>query len=72
VKEGAIEIIVSFGRCIDATTNQCLEEEFKLGGEPESFQLECSVPNIYVNIPDLKQIAVINRNTKKITQSLSC
>ena len=53
---------------IDATTNQRLDEEYKLGGEPESFQLETSGPNIYVNIPDLKQIAVINRNTKEITR----
>jgi WD40 repeat protein len=53
---------------IDATTNQRLDEEYKLGGEPESFQLEASGPNIYVNIPDLKQIAVINRNTKEITR----
>jgi hypothetical protein len=27
-----------------------------LGGEPESFQLEKMGPNIYVNVPDLKQI----------------
>jgi hypothetical protein len=51
---------------IDATTNQRLEEEYKLGGEPESFQLETSGPHIYVNIPDLKQIAVINRSTREI------
>ena len=51
---------------IDAITNQRLDEEYKLGGEPESFQLETSGPNIYVNIPDLKQIAVINRSTKEI------
>jgi DNA-binding beta-propeller fold protein YncE len=53
---------------IDATTNQRLDEEYKLGGEPESFQLETSGPNIYVNIPDLKQIAVINRKTKEIAR----
>jgi WD40 repeat protein len=53
---------------IDATTNQRLAEEYQLGGEPESFQLETSGPHIYVNIPDLKQIAVINRNTKEITR----
>jgi DNA-binding beta-propeller fold protein YncE len=51
---------------IDATTNQRLEEEYKLGGEPESFQLEKSGPNIYVNVPPLKQIVVINRTTKEI------
>jgi hypothetical protein len=53
---------------VDAMSNQRLDEEYKLGGEPESFQLESSGPNIYVNIPDLKQIAVINRETRKITR----
>jgi len=51
---------------IDATTNQHLAEEYKLGGEPESFQLEKMGPNIYVNVPDLKQIVVVNRTTKEI------
>ncbi len=60
-KTGAIAMI-------DAMTNKRLDEEYKLGGEPESFQLERSGPNIYVNIPDLKQIAVINRDTKSITR----
>jgi hypothetical protein len=59
-KTGAIAMI-------DATTNQRLEEEYKLGGEPESFQLEKSGPNIYVNVPDSKEIVVINRTTKQIT-----
>jgi hypothetical protein len=49
-------------------TNQRLDEEYRIGGEPESFQLENAGPNIYVNIPDLKQIAVINRKTKEITR----
>ena len=53
---------------IDATTNKRLDEEYKLGGEAESFQLESSGQNIYVNVPDLKQIVVINRETKKITR----
>jgi len=59
-KTGAIAMI-------DATTNRRLDEEYKLGGEPESFQLEKSGPNIYVNVPDLKQIVVVNRTTKGIT-----
>jgi hypothetical protein len=59
-KTGAIAII-------DATTNQRLEEEYKLGGEPESFQLEKSGPNIYVNVPDSKEIVVVNRTTKHTT-----
>jgi hypothetical protein len=53
---------------IDATTNKRLDEEYKLGGEPESFQLEKSGPNIYVNVPDLKQIVAINRATKAIAR----
>lgn len=53
---------------VDAATNERLPEEYKLGAHPESFQLETSGPNIYVNLPDLKQIAVINRKTRAITR----
>ena len=53
---------------IDAMTGKRTDELYKLGGEPESFQLEKSGPNIYVNVPDLKMIKVINRTTKEITQ----
>jgi hypothetical protein len=53
---------------VDATTNKRIGEEYKLGAHPESFQLETSGPNIYVNLPDLKQIAVINRITHAITR----
>ncbi len=59
-KTGAIAMI-------DAVTNQRLAQDYKLGGEPESFQLEQSGPHIYVNVPDLKQIVVIDRSTGKIT-----
>ena len=59
-KTGAIAVI-------DAVTNQRLAGDYKLGGEPESFQLEQSGPHIYVNVPDLKQIVVIDRSTGKIT-----
>ena len=52
---------------VDAATNKRLDDEFKLGAHPESFQLS-SGPNIYVNLPDLKQIAVINRSTHSITR----
>src|SRR5690349_10442545 len=58
-KTGAIAMI-------DATTNQRLAEEYKLGGEPEAFQLEHSGPSIYVNVPDSKEIVVVNRATKQI------
>jgi DNA-binding beta-propeller fold protein YncE len=53
---------------VDAATNKRLDEEFKLGAHPESFQLAASDPNIYVNLPDLKQIAVVNRSTHSITR----
>lgn len=53
---------------IDAMTNKRTDEVYKLGGEPESFQLEKNGPNIYVNVPDLKMIKVINRTTKQITE----
>jgi DNA-binding beta-propeller fold protein YncE len=53
---------------VDATTNQRLPQEYKLGAHPESFQLESAGPNMYVNLPDLKQIAVINRTTAGITR----
>src|SRR5207244_5667837 len=49
-------------------TNQRLDETYRLGAEPESFQLEKSGPNIYVNVPDLKQIVVVNRKTKDISR----
>jgi len=47
---------------VDATTNG------RLGAHPESFQLETSGPNIYANLPDLKQIAVINRSTHAVSR----
>src|SRR3974390_213319 len=53
---------------VDGVTNKRLDQEYKLGANPESFQLEKSGPNIYVNLPDLKQIAVINRTTKAIAR----
>ena len=53
---------------VDAASNKRLDDEFKLGAHPESFQLATSNPNIYVNLPDLKQIAVVNRSTHSITR----
>lgn len=53
---------------VNAMANKRLDEVYKLGGEPESFQLEKTGPNIYVNVPDMKQIVVINRTTKELTR----
>jgi len=51
---------------VDAATNKRIDGEYKLGAHPESFQLAASGPNIYVNLPDLKQIAVVNRITEGV------
>ena len=53
---------------VDAINNERLPQEYKLGAHPESFQLESGGPNIYVNLPDLKQIGVINRTTGSVTR----
>ena len=50
----------------DATTNKRIEGDFELGAHPESFQLEEKGPRIFVNLASISQIAVINRNTRKI------
>ena len=50
----------------DVTTNKRIETEFKLGAHPESFQLEEKGPRIFVNLASISQIAVIDRNTRKI------
>lgn len=60
-KTGAIAMV-------DAATNRRLDDEFKLGAHPESFQLAASGANIYVNLPDLKQIAVVKRSPRAITR----
>ncbi len=53
---------------VNVTTNQRGPQEFKLGAHPESFQLAASSPKIYVNLPDLKQIAVIDRKTGAVSR----
>jgi DNA-binding beta-propeller fold protein YncE len=50
----------------DATTNKRIEGDFELGAHPESFQLEEKGPRIFVNLASISQIAVIDRNTRKI------
>jgi len=55
---------------VDATTNQRLREEYKTGAHPESYQLEQSGPNVYVNLPDLNQVGAIDRTTKTFSKWL--
>jgi len=40
--------------------------EVKLPAHPESFQLEADGPRIFVNVPDRKQIAVIDRDKREV------
>lgn len=41
----------------------------KLGGHPESFQLERSGPKIYANVPSAHEVAVIDRNKQAVLSS---
>jgi hypothetical protein len=53
---------------VNPETDKRLTEEYKPGAHSESFQLEISRPLMFLNLPDLKQLAVFNRDTKKITR----
>jgi len=53
---------------VDATTNQRLADEYKTGSHAESFQLAETGPEMYVNLPQQSQIAVINRVTHAISR----
>jgi DNA-binding beta-propeller fold protein YncE len=50
---------------IDAATDQILSE-IKLDGHPESFQQEASGSKIFVNIPSVNQIAVVDHQKQKV------
>ena len=60
----ARQIYVGYGEgglgIIDAARNQLLHD-IKLEGHPESFQLEKSGPRIFINIPNAREIAVVDR-----------
>lgn len=53
---------------VDAATNQRLSDEYKTGSHAESFQLAEKGPEMYVNLPQLNQIAVVNRDTHAISR----
>jgi DNA-binding beta-propeller fold protein YncE len=40
-----------------------------LPAHPEAFQLESGSPRVYVNLPDARQIAVVDRSSMKVTAS---
>src|ERR1700733_12852342 len=50
----------------DATTNKRLDGDYKVSAHPESFQLEEKGPRMFINLASISQIAVIDRNTRKI------
>jgi DNA-binding beta-propeller fold protein YncE len=62
-------VYVAYGDALgmfDATTDKRIEGDYELGAHPESFQLEEKGPRIFVNLASVNQIAVINRDTRKI------
>ena len=58
--EGAIGVF-------DASTNEIVDD-YPVGVHPESFQLERNGPRIFVNLASTSQVAVIDRNTRKVTK----
>ena len=52
----------------DAASNKITADNFELGAHPESFQLEGSGPRIFVNLASRSEIAVINRESKKVSR----
>jgi DNA-binding beta-propeller fold protein YncE len=61
-------IVVGYGdgalALIDAASGKPTSE-IRLPGHPESFQLEHGGPRIFVNVPDARQITVVDRSTGK-------
>jgi YVTN family beta-propeller protein len=64
------KIYVGYGNggiaIIDATTFKLITE-IKLSGHPESFQIDKSAKKIYVNVPDEKQIEIIDLEKNIVT-----
>jgi len=52
---------------IDAASGE-RKQDFKVGAHPESFQLARKGANIYVNLPELRQVAVVDRKTWTVTR----
>jgi YVTN family beta-propeller protein len=67
--ERAKRLYVGYGEgalaAIDAASGSKVGD-VKVGGHPESFQLERSGPRIFVNVPDAGRIAVVDRTTMKV------
>ena len=62
-------LYVGFGKGAIAAVDVARKErvaEIKLAGHPESFQLETKGKRIFVNVPEARQIAVIDRKRGKV------
>ncbi len=70
--EVAKRIYVGYGSgalaVIDAKTGAKVAD-IKLAGHPESFRMETNSPNLYVNIPEAGQIAVVDRDKGTVTKT---
>lgn len=63
-------VVVGYGkgalRVLDPSTGES-SAEVRLSGHPESFQLERNRPRAYVNVPSVGHVAVVDRETAKVT-----
>lgn len=64
----AHRVYVGYGSGALASLNEegAKMDEIRLDAHPESFRLEAQGPKIFVNLPESRKIAVVNRNTKSI------
>lgn len=62
-------VFVGYGsgalRAIEARTAESVGE-IALSGHPESFQLEANGPRVFVNVPDARHIAVVDRSKRRV------
>jgi len=66
--KGASLVLVGYGEGALAAIDLKREEkvsETKLGGHPESFQIESGFGRVFLNIPDAKQIKIIDRKSTR-------
>jgi hypothetical protein len=66
---GTRRVYIGYGKgalaVIDASSLKRLAD-IKLAGHPESFQIEKNGSKIYVNVPDERQLAVVDRNKRAV------
>jgi len=64
------KVVVGYGKgalqLFDPVSGEAAEE-IRLPGHPESFQLERNGSRIFVNVPDARQVAVVDRSKRAVT-----